>query len=199
MTSVPLAIAWSARDETSGVADVSLEAARGSALWSRVVNGVTETGSTVSIDRGAAWRFRLAARDVAGNVSVPAESSPVTAQVAEDRSAQLAYTGRWTTVQRTSASGGTVRYAKETGATVTYRFTGRSVAWVAAVAPHHGRARVLLDGRRVATVDLGAAAQQRRLVFVQNWATAGPHTITIRVLGTAGRPRVELDGFVILN
>jgi hypothetical protein len=31
------------------------------------------------------------------------------------------------------------------------------------------------------------------------WASSGTRTIEVRVLGTSGRPRVELDAFVVLR
>ena len=52
----------------------------------------------------------------------------------------------------------------------------------------------------VATIDLGAATTSaRRLVWVGRWPTSARRTVTVRVLGTVGRPRVDLDGFVVLR
>jgi hypothetical protein len=34
------------------------------------------------------------------------------------------------------------------------------------------------------------------VLFTRNWAVVGNHRITIRVSGTAGHPRVDVDGFL---
>jgi hypothetical protein len=78
--------------------------------------------------------------------------------------------------------------------------TGRSVAWVSLKAPTRGKAGVYVNGRLVATVDLSTATwQPQRFVWTRTWATVATRTIDIRVLGTAGRPRVDIDGFVVIR
>ncbi len=85
------------------------------------------------------------------------------------------------------------------GATATLQFTGSSVAWFATRAPSRGRAKVYLDGVLVRTVDLHRSRRAaRRMVFRHAWPASGPHTLTIRVVGTPGHPAVDIDGFVIL-
>jgi len=46
---------------------------------------------------------------------------------------------------------------------------------------------------------LAGTLQQRRIVFSASGLTAGAHTLKIVVKGTAGRPRVDVDGFVVLG
>jgi len=63
----------------------------------------------------------------------------------------------------------------------------------------HGNA-VLVNGVKVATVDLySTTARHQQVVWAGSWASATSRTITIRVLGTSGRPRVDLDAFVTAN
>ena len=50
----------------------------------------------------------------------------------------------------------------------------------------------------MATLYASAVAFQR-LAWTQNWATGASHTVMIRALGTAGRPRVDLDAVIIVN
>ena len=35
-------------------------------------------------------------------------------------------------------------------------------------------------------------------MVLRSWPVAGRHTLEIRVVGTAGRPRVDVDAFVIV-
>jgi hypothetical protein len=59
---------------------------------------------------------------------------------------------------------------------------------------------VYLDGVLVRTVDLRAdAADPRRVVFSTSWAAPGTHTLLIRPVGTVGRPRIDIDGLILLG
>ena len=100
----------------------------------------------------------------------------------------------------TSASGGSYVYASATGASFSYRFSGRGFAWIGAMTPKSGKAKVYIDGVLVARVGLYAATTRARvLVFTTRWAAIGTHTIKVTVVGTAGHPRVNLDAFVRLD
>ena len=48
---------------------------------------------------------------------------------------------------------------------------------------------------RLDTSPIGA----RRVVFVQSWPVVGTHRVTIKVLGTNGHPRIDVDAVVVLK
>jgi len=49
------------------------------------------------------------------------------------------------------------------------------------------------------TVDLDRATSAARLIMMlRSWTTTGRHTLEIRVVGTSGRPRIDVDEFVIV-
>ena len=74
------------------------------------------------------------------------------------------------------------------------------MAVVAPTTSTRGKARIYIDGVYRATIDLRTATvQNRRVVYARNFGGFGTHTIEMRVVGTAGRPTVSLDGFVILQ
>ncbi len=76
--------------------------------------------------------------------------------------------------------------------------TGRSVGWVAVRGPSRRRASVSVNASVVATVDLySTTVHAQRIVWSANWSTSATRTVTIRVSGTAGHPRVDLDGWVV--
>lgn len=57
-----------------------------------------------------------------------------------------------------------------------------------------------IDGQKVADVNLySKTTQWRRTVFNTSWATSGTHTLEVRVSGTAGRPRVDVDAFIVIR
>jgi hypothetical protein len=89
-----------------------------------------------------------------------------------------------------------VKRATEQGSAASIRTTSQSIAWVARTGPGLGKASVWVDGRKVATVNLFSAAWTgSQVVWAADWASAKARTVTVRVLGTAGHPGVEIDGF----
>ena len=50
------------------------------------------------------------------------------------------------------------------------------------------------------TLDLKASTTRYRAVaWSWGWTTSGTHTVRLVVVGTAGRPRVEVDAFAIVR
>jgi hypothetical protein len=108
----------------------------------------------------------------------------------------IAYAGRWQSARHNGYADRTVLYADRSGATATYTFYAKSVAWVGPVGPTRGRAKVAIDGKAVGTVDLRRSRFKPRVtIFDRSWKVVGTHTITITVVGS-GRP-VAIDEFVI--
>ncbi|MEA2623068.1 MAG: hypothetical protein QOH61_1978, partial [Chloroflexota bacterium] len=57
-----------------------------------------------------------------------------------------------------------------------------------------------VDGVVAEVIDLNAgSAYDRRVVFSRSWPTRGHHTVSLEVLGTQNRPRVDVDAFVVLR
>ena len=57
-----------------------------------------------------------------------------------------------------------------------------------------------VNGVYQATVDLYRSSYQYRAVAWQKtWSTSGTRTIKLVVAGTSGRPRVDLDAFVVVK
>ncbi len=109
--------------------------------------------------------------------------------------------GTWKTQSLSSAYGGQLAYATARGATSRFSFRGSNVAWVAPKSKTRGQAMVYLDGVKVATVDLySSRTLARRVVFAADGLDPTvQHTLVVRSLGTAGRPQVDVDAFVVLR
>ena len=149
--------------------------------------------------QGHTYALRLRARDAAGNWSPWVESEPFAPVLSQDTSPTLARSGRWIRYERSWMSGGSSLYSKARGATVTRSFTGRAIAFVTSKGPTRGKAKLYVDGTLAASLDLRrSSAQHRVVVFSRSWAAAGPHMLKVVVLGTSGRPRVDVDAFVIV-
>ena len=148
---------------------------------------------------GHTYALRLRARDTAGNWSPWVESAPFAPVLSQDTSPTLAQSSGWTRYDEASMSGGTSLYSRIRGAWVESSFTGRAIALVGSKSPRRGKAEVYIDGALATTVDFyRSSAAHRQIVFTRSWATDGPHTFRVVVLGTADRPRVDVDAFVIV-
>jgi transglycosylase-like protein len=112
-----------------------------------------------------------------------------------ETSTAIAYASTWSTASYAAYSGGRVKYATRTGASATLTFTGNGVAWIGPVGPTRGTARVYIDGKAVATVDLRRSTFQARKILFSRALTAGNHTLRI-VVTSSSRP-VAIDNFVV--
>jgi Carbohydrate esterase 2 N-terminal len=112
----------------------------------------------------------------------------------------VTYHGTWRQMASSPATGGSITTTTRSGASVSYRFTGTGIAVVAPTSSKRGKVRVYIDGVYRATLDLRTSTtQHRRVVYARSFGSSGTHTITLRALGTTGRPMVSLDGFVVLH
>ncbi len=106
---------------------------------------------------------------------------------------------RWGSVVDARALGGSYLAEHRSGAAVAFAFTGKRITWYTAEGPSMGRARVLIDGRVVATVDGYAPAFHAAVPHTFRDLRAGAHTVRIVALGTHDRAasgnRVVVDGF----
>jgi stage II sporulation protein D len=115
------------------------------------------------------------------------------------------WTGSWTTLKSSSASGGAYRRASASGANVTVTFTGTSISWIGTKASHAGKADVYLDGVRKATVDLYDSSTHYKVGL---WTATGlsadaTHTMVIKTLGThrsaSGGSNVYVDAIDVAH
>lgn len=128
-----------------------------------------------------------------------AATSTATHRYAET-SSKITYRGTWRTAGFGGYAGNAAKYATKAGASATFAFSGSKVVWYGPVGPTRGKARILVDGTHVKTVDLYARSfTARKALFSRSWSSARGHTLTIEVLGTAGHPYVAIDGFTVVD
>jgi hypothetical protein len=200
-TSGKARISWSASDVGTGLKSIQLQESYKGGPFKTVALASPRAASVVrTVLFGKAYRYRVRATDVVGNVSAYVVSPTFVASRSQESSAQIVYAGPWRLARSATYSGGKARYATRAGAGATFTFSGRSIAWVSSKSASRGSAQVLLDGVLVKTVSLHRSSRlARQVVFSARWAAAGPHTIEVVVLGTAGHPRVDIDTFVVVR
>lgn len=194
---VPVRVGWSG----GGVSRYELQQSRDyGSYYTVTLPTATATSIVRRLSPYSNYRFRVRARDSAGNWSLWTYGTRFTVSDYHASHANLSYSGSWTVQKLTAAWGGGVRYTRAAVARARLTFTGRSIAWVSHKGPTRGKATVYVDGAYVATVDLySGTLTARRLAFTRTWSATGSHTIEIRAAGTSGRPRVDVDQFAVLR
>ncbi|MFF3849391.1 N-acetylmuramoyl-L-alanine amidase [Streptomyces sp. NPDC002328] len=186
---VPLTLTWKATD-ASGVKEVRLTGPVAKTY------GPTVTTAQHTAKSGVATAWSLKAYDLAGNAATASVSG--TPVIVQETAAVRA--GTWTAKPSTSYLGGKSLTSQSKNASLTWTFTGRSVAWVASRAATSGQAHIFIDGAKAATVDLkSSTTAYRNAIWTKNWPSSAKHTIKIVVVGTTGRPTVTTDGIVYLK
>jgi hypothetical protein len=200
-TQVPVTISWSGSD-AGGIAEFVLMSKTNGSAWAReTLSTATATSKTFNLSPGSSYQFIVIARDRAGNWSNQwGFGQQFTVRAHQESSTAIAYSGAWTPISWAPAYGGAMRTSTTQGAGATFTFTGRNVAWVAAKSTNRGQAWVFVDGAYAGTVNTySATAVGKPIVFSKSWANSGTHTIRVVVLGTSGRPYIDVDAFVVLQ
>jgi hypothetical protein len=191
-------LGWTGSDAGSGIAHYELVQQTDGGTWSSVSPTLTSPSLDRALAHGHSYRFRVRAVDGAGNASGWVSGPTFRVTHYGETSSRLRYTGSWAITRSSAFWGGQAKASSSAGARATISVTGRSVEWVARKGPTRGKAQVYVNGVLKATVDLYASTyQNQRVVWAANWSTSATRTISIRVLGTSGRPRVELDAIVV--
>ena len=196
-TGLPVKLSWTGSDPGSGLDHYELQRSTDGGPWSTVAK-TTSTTYTVGVASSHTYRFRARALDRAGNAATGAASTSVSVTGISDRSSKVTYTASWRSASSSAYSGGTAHYSKSAGAKASVKVTGRGFTWIASRGPTRGSARVYVNGTLVKTVSLySATTSHRQLVYRLGWSTSTTRTVTIKVVGTAGHPRVDIDALYV--
>jgi hypothetical protein len=193
-------VAWKAGSTGSGLARYELELQRDGGSWTRIsLADRKATRAWVTLAPGRVYAARVRLVDTSGKASPWATAKPRLASRLDDGASAIRYGSSWSTASHSEYIGGRVHTTGTKDARVEVAFQGTSIAWVSPVGPTRGKARVYLDGTYVRVVDLYASAfRPRRVVFAMS-VPDGRHTLTIKAVGTAGRPQVGVDAFFALD
>ena len=156
-----------------------------STLWQQKVweTGTLASGAhTVKIE----WTGTKGTAATGTNINVDAiDVDGVVTGSYQEGNAKLAYSGSWATTPDASASGGSFTFADSSGSSVTIRFSGVELDWLAKKGPDYGNATVTVDGGSPVTVDLYSAdVLWAEMVWSTGVLTAGTHTVKIEWAGT---------------
>jgi hypothetical protein len=197
---ITLRVPWSGSDATSGIARYQFAQRTDAGAWTIVATALTSPRIDRSLPVGHTYQFRVRAIDKAGNIGAWASGPSINLARFSESSTRISYIGSWRTVRDSAFWGGAARTSSTAGAKASITFTGRSIAWIARKGPNRGKAIIYVNGVQVASVDLYAATyQNQRVAWAATWSSSIARKVTIRVVGTSSRPRVDVDAFVTAN
>ena len=192
---IPVKLKWSGSDALSGVAGYEVSRQTDGGTWGAPAAASTPT-LTASLSTGHGYQFRVRAVDYAGNRGAWKYGSTIRLTRYSEASALVRYTASWSKVGGGPYWGGTAMKSSAAGGKAQFTFTGRSFAWLTLLSPTRGKAAIYVNGAYQTTVDLSASSSGAWAVgWSKTWSTTATRTLEVRVLGTAGRPRIDVDGF----
>ncbi len=193
-------VTWGGTDAGSGIASYDVGRSYDGGGYTTIAAATTATSLNWTMNPGHSYRFRVRARDKAGNVGTWVYASTWYASLTQHSSSSITYAGTWSKGTTAQYSGGTVKFATGAGASATLAFNGRAISLVTTRRSTGGEVQVWIDGLLAGTIDTYAeSTAYRQVVFSKAWSGYGSHTIKLVVVGTPDRPRVDLDAFEIIR
>ena len=148
---------------------------------------------------GSTYRFRVRAKDRAGNTGAWTYSVVVKPKKYDDGTSAAKWSAGWSRVASVGRSAATSGRPALGGRTASFTFTGSAVGVLAPRGPNLGFAQVYVDGVLKATINLSApSAAPSRVIWSKSWPSKATHKVRIGTLGTVGHPAWTVDAFVVL-
>jgi hypothetical protein len=196
---LPLRNLWDQAVDDDPITNYDLEVSvNGGAFTDAPLTSPTALTSNVNVTLGSTYEYRLRARDSEGAWGEYSENDPFLVKGFSQNAAT--YSGAWTTQSVSSAWAGSLNQTTANGASATFTFTGKNVAWIGSKGPSMGSAKVYIDGVLRKTINTNASTVKRRQVLIRyGWGSPGTHTIRIVNQATSGHPAIDVDGFVVLT
>jgi len=198
---VQASLSWTAADTGSaGLRDYDVARSLDGGAFVLIATGLTTPSLGVRLSSGHSYRFEVRAHDRANNTGYWVAGVTLHPAIVQQTSTSISWVGSWTTTSSTAYSGGSARYSRAAGASLTYAFSGRGIGVTFGRGPTRGQIKAYIDGVYVSTIDTYAATSSFGWVgFARNFSAYGSHTIKLVVVGTAGRPTVVVDAFEVLR
>ena len=159
----------------------------------------------VTVNPGHYWQYKVVA--VNGSGAGPEQISRkdyARAYANQNSSTNFTYKGTWAGASLLNYWGGSTKASKIAGSSVTFTFTGTVAAIVMATGPTRGSFKVYTyesgTWRLWRTISTYSGVNgYRKTLWSIRWPEPGTRAIRVVVVGTAGHPRVDIDGFMTLE
>jgi hypothetical protein len=197
---VPLVTSWKPKGDATTLSRYEVQLSIDGGSYKGVgLSSTTSRSAVIASTPGHKYRFRVRAFDKVGRASAWAAGPTLTPTAAQETVSAAAYNGAWVSASYSDYLGGKVLASKVKGSQVTYKFSGPSFGLVGPTGPTRGKAYVYLDGTLLVTIDTYSSTFRARRVLQTIFTTDASHTVTVRVVGTSGRPWVAVDAFFVLK
>jgi hypothetical protein len=190
-------ITWNGTDATSGISHYTLYESKDGGAYAQIASQAT-TSFKMNLAPGHTYQFEVTATDNAGNTSAAKPGVAYKLSLYQENASAVTYSTGWKRQALSGANGGSVDYATVAGKTATLSFTGFQVAWMSTLGTTRGSASVKLDSGTAQTINTHASTTQAAHIVDVVTAANGSHKLVVKVLGTAGHPRIDIDAFIVL-
>lgn len=200
---VPVLLRWVGTPGFQGAQIASYQLARSidsKVTWAPFGAATTSASTGDFVPAGGTIAYAVMATDGDGKPSTPSTTANYKMSLFQEAAGTAVYKGTWSKVTYSKLSGGHSKVATAKNASVAFTAKATGIGIVATRGPGYGKANVYLDGKFMATIDLKKSVKQYKvIVWSTGWLSMANHTVKLVVLGTPGRPKVEIDGFVALQ
>jgi len=198
---LPVTISWTGDDNgPAGIDSYDVRRSVDGGAFKKIESNWIEDSLKRSLDPGRAYRFEVRATDKAGNVGPWKAGPTIRPRLLQQSHDDVIFKGRTVPTSSAKFSGGSQRYLAAEGASAKLATRARSLSFVTTIGPNRGAARIYIDGKLAATVDLNDPDRTYRYVaYAKTWSNVGTHTIRVVAVGTPGHPRVDVDAFGVIR
>ena len=195
-----LTLTWTASDATSLASFAVRRSVDGAAAATLATLASSARSYTTSVVVGHRYEFWVRATDDTAAFTLSPSTGVLRPLLFSEGTSLARYQGTWSRSASTAYLGGAAKILTHSGASVTIKATGRSIAWVGSTGPKMGKAKVYVDGVYRGVVNLYSATYKHRRVILRfSWSTVGSHTLKVVFSGTRSHPRIVVDGVAVIR
>jgi hypothetical protein len=193
-------LSWTGSDAgPAGIASYEVARSKNGKPFKTIASGSGNARFTL-LKTGNTYRYRVRARDKAGNVGAWKTGPTLRPKLIQQTIANVHFSGATQTFTSNRYSGGSERSLLTAGTSARLTTSAQSLSFITTRGPNRGSVRIYIDGALAATIDLNAPTTTYRYVaYTKLWSRVGTHTIKVVAVGTAGHPRVGVDAFGVIR
>lgn len=201
---LPITVGWQVTPGSSPVCSTQLQRSENGGTWTPVpLSSATATASTDTLTTpNTDVDYEVNITDCDGGSSGWVAGPTFKYNLFQQTSDRWLFspTSAWRVADSFHFSGRSTSFTTVAGASATLQlYNAESVGLIMETGPHRGSAAVSVDGGPPATISTNAPVNGFRLItFTTSWSTPGPHTVQVTNLATAGSPRIDIDGAVVI-
>jgi photosystem II stability/assembly factor-like uncharacterized protein len=199
--SVPIRVSWSATPGTGPICMYQVqfgsESEGGPFVWGQ--SPIAELLAGASPPTVGLY-YSVAALGCDSTQSGYLQTPPTDVRMPQENATSVTRSKGWARIESSDASGHHVLRTTTPGASVAFRFTGRSFAWIAPTGVKYADVTIAVDGGTATRVPLYSSTRKvQQLLYVVNFDSVAKRRVVVTARRAADRTRVDLDAFAFLS